>query len=60
MGIGADNAHGPAIEKVFAPLFSKSGCFLRLAWRTTLPTSSHRLTKSATRTLSPYGDRLEH
>jgi hypothetical protein len=31
MGVGADNAHGPAFIKVFAPLFSKSGLFLLFA-----------------------------
>jgi hypothetical protein len=27
MGTSADNGHGPASPKVFAPLFSKSGRF---------------------------------
>jgi hypothetical protein len=30
MGCVGDNAHGPAQPKVFAPLFSKSGCFLEV------------------------------
>jgi hypothetical protein len=28
MGAVAANAHSPAESKIFAPLFSKSGCFL--------------------------------
>jgi hypothetical protein len=28
MGVVADNAYDPTWPKVFAPLFSKSGCFL--------------------------------
>jgi hypothetical protein len=28
MGVVADTAHGPAIAKIFAPLFLKSGRFL--------------------------------
>jgi hypothetical protein len=32
MGVGADNSHGPASPKVFAPLFSKSGRFPLSAW----------------------------
>jgi hypothetical protein len=30
MGTVSDNAHGPSIKEVFAPLFSKSGRFLSL------------------------------